>query len=113
VRFLFDENLSPRLVQRLGDLFPSALHVRDAGLKQSSDEDIWNYAKQPGCCTITTDSDFRTRALALGPPPQVVLIERCDFPTQIIEALIRRQTIRIGGFIDSGEALLVVRRKQI
>jgi predicted nuclease of predicted toxin-antitoxin system len=109
VRFLFDENLSPRLIARLSDLFPSAIHVRDAGLKQSSDEDIWNYAKQHGYLIITTDGDFRTRALALGPPPKVIFIERCDFPTRIIEELIRRQAIRIAGFIESGEALLVVR----
>jgi predicted nuclease of predicted toxin-antitoxin system len=110
VRFLFDENLSPKLIPRLSDLFPFAIHVRDVDLKQSSDEDIWNYAKQHGYLIITTDGDFRTRALSLGPPPKVILIERCDFPTRIIEELIRRQAIKIGGFIESDEALLVVRR---
>ncbi|MCA1805472.1 MAG: DUF5615 family PIN-like protein [Xanthomonadaceae bacterium] len=32
-KLLRDENLSPRLVKRLDDLFPGTLHVRDIGLK--------------------------------------------------------------------------------
>jgi hypothetical protein len=28
VKLLFDQNLSPRLVRRLEDLFPGSLHVR-------------------------------------------------------------------------------------
>jgi predicted nuclease of predicted toxin-antitoxin system len=38
---LLDENLSPRLVTRLGSLFPGLLHVRDLGLRQARDIQIW------------------------------------------------------------------------
>ena len=107
---LFDENLSPRLIPRLAELFPSAIHVRDIGLKQSSDDDIWNYAKLHDGVIFTTDDDFRRRALTLGPPPKVILMERCDFPLRIIEELIRKQAIRISDFTRSKEALLTLRR---
>jgi predicted nuclease of predicted toxin-antitoxin system len=110
VKFLFDENLSPRLIPRLTSLFPSAIHVRDVGLKQSSDSDIWDYAKQNDCILFTADNDFRQRALELGPPPQIILMERCDFPLRVIEELIRRHALRINDFVESNKALLILRR---
>jgi predicted nuclease of predicted toxin-antitoxin system len=55
---LLDENLSPRLTPRLGPLFPKLTHVREVGLKQASDEAIWEWAKQNGYTIVTTDSDF-------------------------------------------------------
>ena len=33
MKLLYDENLSPRLVRLLEDLFPNSIHVRDVGLK--------------------------------------------------------------------------------
>jgi len=58
VSLLLDENLSPRLLQRLSSLFPGLIHVRDAGLKQASDDVIWEWAKSRGCTVVTTDADF-------------------------------------------------------
>ena len=37
MKLLFDENLSPKLVRLLEDLFPDSVHVRDVGLKASDD----------------------------------------------------------------------------
>jgi predicted nuclease of predicted toxin-antitoxin system len=33
MKLLFDENLSPNLPNRLSDLFPDSLYVRDVGMK--------------------------------------------------------------------------------
>ena len=45
MKLLFDANLSPKLVGRLGELFPGSEHVFDTGLARStSDEKIWKYA---------------------------------------------------------------------
>ena len=45
MKLLLDENLTPRLVNRLGLLFPGLTRVRDVGLKQAADRDIWSWAK--------------------------------------------------------------------
>ena len=37
MKLLFDENLSPKLSNRLSDLFPNSLHVRDVGMKATTD----------------------------------------------------------------------------
>lgn len=39
----------------------------------------------------------------IGPPPKVIRIERCDFPSKIIEQLIRREAIRIHDFLPQNE----------
>ena len=44
---LLDQNLSPRLVPALADLFPGSAHVRDVGLAAASDDDeVWRYAAE-------------------------------------------------------------------
>ena len=55
---LLDENLSPRLIGRLSSLFPGMIHVRDLGLKQASDEVIWEWAGSKSFTIVTTDADF-------------------------------------------------------
>ena len=63
---LLDENLSPRLLQRLASLFPNMIHVRDVGLKQASDEVIWDWATGKNYTIVTTDGDFVGLSQRLG-----------------------------------------------
>ena len=43
---LFDQNLSPRLVDRLADLYPGSVHVSTVGLSTAFDREVWEYARQ-------------------------------------------------------------------
>jgi predicted nuclease of predicted toxin-antitoxin system len=38
MKLLFDQNLSPRLVERLSDLYPDSVHVQAVGLDRALDE---------------------------------------------------------------------------
>ena len=106
---LLDENLSPRLLQRLSSLFPGMIHVRDVGLKQASDEVIWEWASRKGYTIVTTDADFAGLSRRLGWPPKVIHLEECDFPLRIIEELLRQNAVRIAEFEkDPGAGLLAV-----
>ncbi len=62
MKLLFDENLSPALVVALAGLFQGAAHVRDVGLKSSSDRKVWDYAAEMGYIIVTKDADFRQRS---------------------------------------------------
>ena len=48
MKLLFDQNLSPRLVALLGDVFDGSLHVRQAGLDRADDDTIWRFARDNG-----------------------------------------------------------------
>ncbi len=44
MKLLFDQNLSPRLVTRLADLFADSSHVQTEGLDCASDDQVWEHA---------------------------------------------------------------------
>ncbi len=107
---LLDANLSPRLAERLAELFPGITHVRNAGLAQASDQRIWEYARANRHTILTADSDFVDLNTTLGFPPKVVHLQRCDFPLRVIENSLRRNAIRISGMeSDDALGLLVIR----
>jgi len=88
-------------------LFPDCVHVRDVGLKQADDREIWQRAKDHNRTVVTADSDFVAMVIRIGPPPKVIHLERCDFLFRAIEDLPRRNAIRISEFENdsSGSAL--------
>ena len=66
MKFLFDENLSPRLVVLLADVFPNSLHVRDVGLKSAEDSLVWNYARNHDLVIVSKDADMHQRCFVFA-----------------------------------------------
>ena len=95
MKLLFDQNLAPRLVRRLGDIFPDSQHVYPLGLGSVLDTEVWNYAKLEGYTIVTKDADFSDLCLLLGFPPHVVWIRRGNCKTSDVEALLRLHTTDI------------------
>jgi predicted nuclease of predicted toxin-antitoxin system len=90
VKLLFDQNLSPRHVQCLSDLYPNSAHVYSMGLDQASDRVLWNYALEHGFTLVTQDADFSEMSDILGFPPKVIWIRRGNCSTHQIESLLRQ-----------------------
>ena len=110
MKLLFDENLSRRLVRRLDDLFPGSTHVAYEELLQNPDVSIWEYAKAEGFAIVTADADFHELSITFGPPPKVIWLRGCDYPTAVAEELIRSQAIRVFEFLqneDQGVLVLI------
>ncbi|MEK6752499.1 MAG: DUF5615 family PIN-like protein, partial [Chloroflexota bacterium] len=55
---LFDQNLSPRLVEHLADIYPDSIHVFSLGLGDAMDIEIWQYAHDNDYMIVTKDADF-------------------------------------------------------
>lgn len=89
MKLLFDENLSPRLVAALSDLFPESAHVDRVGLGSGPDPMIWEYAKTHGYMLVSKDSDFHESSLLYGHPPKVVWIRRGNCSVRQIELILR------------------------
>ena len=90
MKLLFDQNLSPRLVNRLADLFPGSAHAHPLGIAQDSDEAVREFARREGFLVVTKDADFSELCLMLGFPRKVVWIRRGNCKTRDIEDIIRR-----------------------
>lgn len=108
MKLLLDENLSRRLVPSLADLFPGSTHVAFEGLLQAPDSQIWEYAKAGGFAIVSADADFYELATTFGPPPKVIWLRECDYPTSIAERLIRREAIRIAQFLHNPDEAVVI-----
>ena len=65
IRLLLDENISPALVRRLGDMGVYAQAVPNVGLPGHSDREIWMYALDHdirGCQLECANFSFRAKA---------------------------------------------------
>jgi predicted nuclease of predicted toxin-antitoxin system len=91
MKFLFDQNLSHRLVAQLMVEFPGSAHVRDFGLARAADPLVWAHAAAQGFVIVSKDVDFLHRALLLGPPPKVVWIRLGNCLTAEVATLLRSQ----------------------
>ncbi len=89
MKLLFDHNLSPRLVNRLADIFPESNHVDNLELAQTDDSDVWVYAQNNGFIIATKDSDYNELLMLHGFPPKIIWIRRGNCSTSEIEAMLR------------------------
>jgi predicted nuclease of predicted toxin-antitoxin system len=107
-KFLFDENLSPRLVALLADLYPASTHVEDVGLISAMDDAIWAHAAAHGLAIVTKDDDFRQHSFLRGHPPKVIWLRFGNCSTQIIAAALRERAAAIEAFVAAATPSLLV-----
>jgi predicted nuclease of predicted toxin-antitoxin system len=91
VRLPLDQNLSPRLVRALTDLFPGSTHVRDVGLSRATDDAVWNYAARHGHAIVSKDGEFHQRSFLLGHPRRSSGSDGGNCSTRDIETLLRHR----------------------
>jgi len=89
MKLLFDENLSFKLRAKMQDAFPGSKHVRDLGLEQVNDIEIWEFAKCEGFVIVTKDADFNDMSVVRGFPPYIVWLRTGNARVSEIEAVLR------------------------
>jgi len=107
VRLLFDQNLSPRLVRLLSDVYPDCTHTHLLGMDEAEDAEIWDFAAAEGWTVVSKDADFAQRSMRFGPPPKVIWIRVGNCSVTDSAALLRERYILIRRFHESGEAALL------
>ena len=95
VKLLFDQNLSPKLINRLADLYPNSDHLDLLGLGAADDVLVWEHAKENDLVVVTKDSDFADLSVFRGFPPKVVWIRRGNCSTNDIEKILRNHQTEI------------------
>ena len=105
MRLLFDENLSPHLIDKLASDYPGSLHIRSVGLGGKDDVAIWEYAGQNGFLLISKDNDFRQLSFLKGPPPKVIWLSVGNAGTEAIFRLLQDKLSTLQAFeadLDAG-----------
>jgi predicted nuclease of predicted toxin-antitoxin system len=72
VKILFDQNISYRIISKIIVDYPHAKQVKQLGIENYSDIEIWDYAKKNEYTIITFDSDFFDFANIKGHPPKII-----------------------------------------
>jgi predicted nuclease of predicted toxin-antitoxin system len=100
---LFDQNISPKIVQHLSSEFPGAKQVRHVGLEDASDLQIFEFARQNDFCIVTFDSDFVDLNVVKGIPPKIIWIKTGNLTTKAVAELLNRNIELIRRFLASDQ----------
>jgi predicted nuclease of predicted toxin-antitoxin system len=95
VKLLFDQNLSPKLVKHLSDLYPNSDHLDLLGLGTADDTLVWGHAKENDFVVVTKDADFADLSVLRGFPPKVLWLRRGNCSTKDIEEILRDHNVEI------------------
>ena len=100
---LFDQNISPRLVEHLSDLYPNSVHVSMVGMGNALDIEVWQYAYDNDYIIVTKDADFSEFGLLKGFPPKIIWIRRGNCSTRDIETILRENYSAVGALSEDSE----------
>ncbi len=88
MKLLFDQNISFRIIRKIINIFPEANQVRELGLENASDMEIWEFAKKNNYTIVTFDADFCDIGLLNGFPPKVLWLRMGNSSTETIKRLL-------------------------
>lgn len=91
MKLLFDQNISFRIIKLIIDLFPDSKQVRELGLDNATDSEIFTFAKNNGFTIVTFDSDFYDLNILRGYPPKIIWIRTGNTTTKTIENILRKK----------------------
>lgn len=84
MRFLFDQNISHRILSLLPEPFLGSTSVKNEGLNNAYDRQIWDYARIHNYIIVTQDSDFNDLNTLFGFPPKIIWIRTGNLKTNAI-----------------------------
>jgi predicted nuclease of predicted toxin-antitoxin system len=81
VKFLIDQNRSPRLAILLREAGHDAVHTQELGLERATDTDLLHLAESQQRVLLSGDTDFGTLlALTIRRSPSVILFRARNMP---------------------------------
>lgn len=104
-----DAHLSPGTARWLGERFGvEAFALRDLGLRDASDEEIFTAARKAGAAVLTKDSDFVRLLDREGSPPKVIWLTCGNTSEAALRDLLGRHFERALELLGGGEDLVEI-----
>ena len=104
-----DAQISPAIALWLRMRFDlDAVAVRDLGLRDAEDEEIFAAAKEAEVVVMTKDSDFVDLLQRLGSPPQVVWLRCGNTSNARLKQLLSQALPAVLPMLDAGEPLVEI-----
>ena len=101
MKFLFDQNISHRIVSKIKTVYKNAYSVKDLHLQNSKDKQLWDFAKATNFTIITFDSDFADLATLYGHPPKIIWLRIGNISTNDLSLFLENKHSIISEFINN------------
>lgn len=108
MKLLFDQNISHKLVDKIGNMFPNSSHVKKESLDTSSDERVWDFARYNNFIIVSKDSDFIDKSIVRGFPPKIIWINKGNCSSKVIENILRDNFLLIKNFSEEQNTSLLI-----
>lgn len=104
-----DAHLSPAIAVWIADTFRIlALALRDVGLRDAEDPEIFEAAKAEGVIFITKDSDFVDLVDRFGAPPQIIWLTCGNTSNARLKEILGETLLDALEILRSGENLVEI-----
>jgi len=104
-----DAQMSPAIADWIRDNFAvNALAVRDLGLRDATDPEIFAAAKRENAIVMTKDSDFVLLLDRLGPPPQIIWVRCGNTSNARLKEILGSTLSKALQLLEAGERLVEI-----
>ncbi len=104
MKLLIDQNISHRIIQKIGSSFDIIRHVKDIGLYDENDCKIFIYARENQYDgIITIDEDFVKLVDAFSIPPKIIWVRTGNCSTDFLANLLNNKSDKIKAFLNNPE----------
>jgi predicted nuclease of predicted toxin-antitoxin system len=104
-----DAQLSPAIAKWITENFPvRAIALRDLGLRDATDRQIFAAAQQAGAVVMTKDSDFAELVNRYGAPPQVIWLTCGNTSNARLRQILTKTLLQAIALLDAGEPLVEI-----
>jgi predicted nuclease of predicted toxin-antitoxin system len=110
VTIWLDAQLPPGIAPWIRETFQvEAVALRDLGLRDADDNEIYQAARQVSAVVMTKDSDFVDLLDRLGPPPQVIWITCGNTTNARLREVLGATLTEALRLLEAGERLVEIR----
>ncbi|HKQ93125.1 MAG TPA: DUF5615 family PIN-like protein [Blastocatellia bacterium] len=104
-----DAQLSPAIAKWITESFlVQAIALRDLGLRDATDRQIFTAAQQAVAVVMTKDSDFAELVNRYGAPPQVIWLTCGNTSNARLKQILTKTLPQAIALLDAGEPLVEI-----
>jgi predicted nuclease of predicted toxin-antitoxin system len=104
-----DAQMSPAIAAWISSHFAvNAIAVRDLGMRDAADQEIFFAAKRENVVVMTKDSDFVLLLDRVGPPPQIIWVRCGNTSNARLKEILAGTLPKALNLLNSGERLIEI-----
>jgi len=110
MKIWIDAQLSPLIASWIKNKFNiETTPVRDLGLRDATDKEIYSRAKVEDIIIVTKDIDFKILQDKIGPPPKIIWLTCGNTSNKRLQVIFKKHLNESLSMFASGESIVEIR----